>query len=144
MTSSCTRCSCILHCGTKALVCVASCSVPCWLQVVSVLQKLPMDTVMTRAGLEQLTPHELKQRLSQQHISCTGCVEKQELVEKLLEAGGSSGASCSICCEDYAGGDVARVLPCKHRYHVECIDRWAHSAGRVEAAGLAWRQQQQP
>lgn len=99
-----------------------------WDQVVSVLQKLPMDTVMTRAGLEQLTPHELKQRLSQQHISCTGCVEKQELVEKLLEAGGSSGASCSICCEDYAGGDVVRVLPCKHRYHVECIDRWLLSS----------------
>jgi hypothetical protein len=94
-----------------------------WLQVVSVLQKLPMDTVVTRPELKQLSPHELKQRLSQQGISCSGCVEKQELVEKLMEAGGSSGASCSICCEDYVGGDVVRVLPCKHRYHIECIDR---------------------
>jgi hypothetical protein len=93
------------------------------LQVVSVLQKLPMDTVAARADLEQLTPHELKQRLAQQGTSCSGCVEKGELVDKLLEAGGSSGASCSICCEDYVGGDVVRVLPCKHRYHIECIDR---------------------
>jgi hypothetical protein len=87
------------------------------------LQKLPMDTVAARTDLEQLSAHELKQRLVQHVISCSGCVEKAELVDKLLEAGGSSGASCSICCEDYAGGDVVRVLPCKHRYHIECIDR---------------------
>lgn len=34
----------------------------------------------------------------------------------LPQAGGnSSAASCSICCEDYASGDVQRVLPCGHR-----------------------------
>lgn len=82
-----------------------------------------METVVTAAELEQETPHQLKQRLSKAGISCSGCLEKQELVTKVLDIGGSSGSSCSICYEDYHAGDVVRVLPCKHRYHIECVDR---------------------
>lgn len=48
-----------------------------------------------------------------------GVVEKADLVAKLAEEGGTSAASCSICCEDYESGDPMRVLPCKHRFHVE-------------------------
>eukprot|EP00878_Enallax_costatus_P022472 GHUV01023841.1.p1 GENE.GHUV01023841.1~~GHUV01023841.1.p1 ORF type:complete len:126 (+),score=41.51 GHUV01023841.1:1327-1704(+) len=104
--------------GTAA--CVTCC---CCMQVVATLQKLPMETVVTAAELEQETPQQLKQRLAKAGISCNGCIEKRELISKVLEIGGSSGSSCSICCEDYAAGDVVRVLPCKHRYHIECVDR---------------------
>eukprot|EP00878_Enallax_costatus_P030934 GHUV01033750.1.p1 GENE.GHUV01033750.1~~GHUV01033750.1.p1 ORF type:complete len:171 (+),score=67.90 GHUV01033750.1:670-1182(+) len=99
-----------------------------WDKVVATLQKLPMETVVTAAELEQETPQQLKQRLAKAGISCNGCIEKRELISKVLEIGGSSGSSCSICCEDYAAGDVVRVLPCKHRYHIECVDRWFLSA----------------
>lgn len=97
---------------------------PVILQVVSTLQKLPMETIVTAAELEQETPAQLKQRLTKAGVTCNGCLEKQEVIAKVLEIGGSSSSSCSICCEDYVAGDVVRVLPCQHRYHIECVDRW--------------------
>lgn len=47
---------------------------------------------------------------------------------RLQSGANSSSSSCSICCEDYAAGDVLRALPCGHRFHLECIDRWLLSS----------------
>lgn len=77
------------------------------------MQQLPTDVVASEEELQQLTAHELKERLSQAGGTCSNCLEKPELVRALLEVGGSSGDSCCICCEDYTSGDVVRVLPCK-------------------------------
>jgi hypothetical protein len=31
---------------------------------------------------------------------------------------------CSICLERFVAGQFARSLPCKHTFHVDCIDAW--------------------
>lgn len=31
---------------------------------------------------------------------------------------------CTICMEDYVLSFIVRTLPCKHYFHVECIDPW--------------------
>lgn len=30
--------------------------------------------------------------------------------------------SCGLCLEEYKAGDITRLLPCSHRYHLFCID----------------------
>jgi hypothetical protein len=34
---------------------------------------------------------------------------------------------CAVCQTDATEGDAFRSLPCKHSYHVECIDTWLKS-----------------
>lgn len=48
-----------------------------------------------------------------------------------VDGGGGGGgcrvveSRCCVCLEDYAAGDVVKILPgCRHRYHAECIDQW--------------------
>jgi len=31
---------------------------------------------------------------------------------------------CHICLEDFADEDELRALPCKHSFHVDCVDAW--------------------
>ncbi|CAF2050859.1 BnaA09g45710D [Brassica napus] len=38
------------------------------------------------------------------------------------EAGGGGG--CSICLEEWSGGDVAAEMPCKHEFHSKCVEEW--------------------
>lgn len=48
----------------------------------------------------------------------------------LYTAGTATGREdelCSICCDVFQESDCLRVLPCKHRYHVACVDRWLRS-----------------
>lgn len=42
----------------------------------------------------------------------------------------TSGAllECTICMEAFVAGESVCTLPCLHRYHVHCIDRWLQSS----------------
>ncbi|CAL5218562.1 g253 [Coccomyxa viridis] len=94
-------------------------------QVTKEVHKLPMEEFVTREELRRCTLHELREKLLQRGISEKG-IERGEAVERILGAEGSNttSASCGICCEDYASGEVLRRLRCGHKFHLECIDRW--------------------
>ncbi|GFH31398.1 RING-type domain-containing protein [Haematococcus lacustris] len=96
--------------------------------VLLALRKLATEEYAGPAELEQMSVHALKGRLAARGIDCSKAVEKRELLTLLEADGGSSASSCSVCCEDYVAGDAVRVLGCRHKYHVECIDRWLLTA----------------
>lgn len=101
------------------------------LQIVEAVSRLPTDTIATEQELQQLTAHELKERLAGAGGSCDGCLEKAELVRALLEVGGSSSTSCCICCDDYVSGDVLRILPCKVPSSMSLCSRRTFVLGEV-------------
>jgi len=43
--------------------------------------------------------------------------DKEKWVENEAE-------ECAICLEDYNNGERLRILPCKHNFHVDCVDAW--------------------
>ena len=34
------------------------------------------------------------------------------------------GDTCVICCTKYLNTSILRILPCKHAFHIDCIDKW--------------------
>jgi glycerol-3-phosphate acyltransferase PlsY len=50
--------------------------------------------------------------------------ERVEPVEPLYLELNPENANCSICISEYEQGDSLRQLPCKHHFHVSCIDEW--------------------
>ncbi|KAM3211789.1 hypothetical protein ACQJBY_065108 [Aegilops geniculata] len=44
------------------------------------------------------------------------------------EPRGSCQLLCAVCLEDVQGGEMVRQLPpCRHLFHVDCIDMWLHT-----------------
>ncbi|KAK6318079.1 hypothetical protein J4Q44_G00113700 [Coregonus suidteri] len=51
--------------------------------------------------------------------------EIERLPTKTYDPAHSAGKTqCQICFSDYTEGELLRMLPCLHDYHVQCIDRW--------------------
>jgi hypothetical protein len=34
---------------------------------------------------------------------------------------------CSICCENVKSNEFLRKLPCKHKFHKKCVDKWLNN-----------------
>jgi hypothetical protein len=49
-------------------------------------------------------------------------LETQQVDASLLAA--INDEVCGICLDNYALGQLVKCLPCKHRFHAECIDNW--------------------
>ncbi|CAD7700453.1 unnamed protein product [Ostreobium quekettii] len=50
--------------------------------------------------------------------------EEVELEEEGEEGVSDPGRRCPICLDCFGRGDMLRVMPCKHKYHKDCLDKW--------------------
>ena len=117
------------------------------------IQKLPRETFVGEDQLQKWSVSSLKDELKrlqrhaemrmgfaggsetremQQLIKSGLGVEKAELVQAVLKArGGDSGISCAVCLSNYTNDEELRVLPCGHRFHCDCVDRWLTQQSRT-------------
>mmetsp|Transcript_87389 Transcript_87389/g.154984 ORF Transcript_87389/g.154984 Transcript_87389/m.154984 type:complete len:177 (+) Transcript_87389:51-581(+) len=40
-------------------------------------------------------------------------------------------SECAICMESFIVGELLRTLPCKHRFHAECVDQWFSTTSNI-------------
>lgn len=117
------------------------------------VQALPQETFVSEAELLQRSAGQLKeelqrlQRFAEVRLGFSGgsatrelnqqlrsgvAVQKTELVNAVLQArGGESGVSCVVCLVSYESGDKLRILPCGHRFHCDCVDKWLTKQSRT-------------
>lgn len=96
-----------------------------WERAAVFFSSLPLETYFDKAALERMSVRELKALVAERGIQLNGVLEKSDIVNLMLNNVYSSSECCPICSESYVSGDdMLRVLPCSHRFHVECVDRW--------------------
>lgn len=88
------------------------------------MKELPIELYKSIEDLKALPARDLKDMLKWKRINSSHLCEKHELLKALMESDSTSNRTCSICREDYQSGEVLRILPCKHKYHSECIEKW--------------------
>lgn len=104
-------------------------------KIMRTIQVMPMEEYRTTADLKDATIAELRERLQRRDVDTSGCVERRELVDLLVEfrGGPSNNDTCCICCEEYQAGDLMRLLrKCKHEFHLECLDKWAFTSASLD------------
>ena len=50
--------------------------------------------------------------------------ESIEAMKKVEIVEGEDGGECVVCLEDFEVGGVVKEMPCKHRFHGNCIEKW--------------------
>ncbi|KAG6427116.1 hypothetical protein SASPL_111356 [Salvia splendens] len=56
-------------------------------------------------------------------------IEALETVEVVDGEEEEEGDQCVICLEQWEAGEKAKRMPCKHRFHGECIEKWLRIHG---------------
>jgi hypothetical protein len=105
-------------------------------------QRLQPAALDLTARRQQLTLMRLLLERRQRELQGEGAAVEQErvvrsaprgLVEALpthaitsadVAAAPDEHRSCTVCFDEFAEGDMLRTLPCFHRFHTDCIDRW--------------------
>jgi hypothetical protein len=99
-----------------------------------IIGALPIEKVESKATLSKMSVKELARELKEEKKKCPRSkmksegpppIEKEELVELILKLRGDP--LCSVCFEEFEEGEHVRALPCAHRFHIECVDRWLAS-----------------
>lgn len=78
------------------------------------------------SGLNSLIDDLLNQKTGRRPAS-RASIDAMPTVE--VVSGENSGEQCAICLEGWEAGETAKEMPCKHRFHGDCIERWLNING---------------
>jgi len=78
------------------------------------------------AAWRHYVPHTaLPDPAPKQHGAKPATIQAIPLVEYLPERFGDEGeTSCAVCLCAFERGEMLRQLPCGHKFHCGCVDKW--------------------
>ncbi|KAJ2720764.1 E3 ubiquitin-protein ligase znrf3 [Coemansia sp. Benny D115] len=99
------------------------------------LSRLPVVSVEWDVSEANDSDEESRYETPMTEVDYVGSASDDRLQRRLagiiLSCGGQQGSysfkdesSCAICLGSYFAGESLRLLPCKHAFHVKCIDMW--------------------
>lgn len=62
-------------------------------------------------------------------IGCPPASKASIAAMETVEVAGGEDDRCPICLEEWEAGEKAKRMPCKHRFHGECIEKWLNVHG---------------
>ncbi|KAJ1423648.1 Zinc finger, RING-type [Sesbania bispinosa] len=70
----------------------------------------------------------------------------KESIDAMLsvEIGESEDGECVVCLEEFEVGGVVKEMPCKHRFHQNCIEKWLGIHGSCPVCRRSQDQNQAP
>ncbi len=116
-------------------VCMICCALWCYWRTLRARHYQQIPTIQRRGRLsehERIARRELIDSILRQlqELQLEGEIQQplgaektRALPTKMYETS-STQESCAICVEDFKNKDILRVLPCKHFFHIKCIDEW--------------------
>jgi len=90
-------------------------------------QPQPQKRGLTKAELNSLpvTIYSVKPKSKSTKTSSKGkTLDKKQAKTPPPSEESTIEESCAICAVDYKFGDKIRTLPCIHKFHKECVDKW--------------------
>ena len=120
--------------------CMICCALCCYYRALRLRQYREIAGIQHRRGrnFERLTEHDriarrelidsILRQLQQLQLEGEiqrplGAEQTRKLPTRKYECT-STPESCAICVDDFKDKDTVRVLPCKHYFHINCIDEW--------------------
>ena len=86
------------------------------------------DNLALLDELRLLEAELLEAELLEDELGHENVLERQEIVRLpcRTSAGGpeEDEKECAVCLSQFERGDLVRMLPCRHEFHADCIDKW--------------------
>jgi len=65
-----------------------------------------------------------RQQSARPRGASTATIDRLPLEEHVKEPGCQDCEACAVCLSEFESGDLVRRLPCGHKFHRPCIDKW--------------------
>ena len=75
-------------------------------------------------GLTKSQINQLPTSIYQAHPKQIKPLQSRESMKRIHKNEENMRDPCSICIVEYKNGDKMKTLPCKHKFHKNCIDKW--------------------